>query len=79
MVNIVQRLPTTEGSQAASNVAKRSGSSSQQRLTRRHCSPSHQSRHRRFSMFNKKAGHPPLRGRIRVLRSRDADLAFSRS
>jgi len=35
-----QRLPTTEGSQAASNVAGRSGSSSQQRLTRP-CSPSH--------------------------------------
>src|SRR5262249_58222904 len=36
-----QRLPTTEGSQAASNVAGRSGSSSQQRLTRRPCSPGH--------------------------------------
>jgi hypothetical protein len=36
-----QRLPTAEGSQAASNVAGRSGSSPQQRLTRRPCSPSH--------------------------------------
>src|SRR5262249_54578725 len=36
-----QRLPTTEGSQAASNVAGRSGSSPQQRLTRRPCSPGH--------------------------------------
>src|SRR5262249_49051878 len=36
-----QRLPTTEGSQAASNVAGRSGSSPQQRLTRCPCSPSH--------------------------------------
>src|SRR5438094_3866812 len=36
-----QRLPTTEGSQAASNVARRSGSSPQQGLTRQHCSPSH--------------------------------------
>src|SRR5262249_42539727 len=36
-----QRLPTTEGSQAASNDAGRSGSSPQQRLTRRPCSPSH--------------------------------------
>ena len=35
-----QRLPTTEGSQAASNIAGRSGSSPQQRLTRRPCSPS---------------------------------------
>ena len=36
-----QRLPTTEGSQAASSVAGRSGSSSQQKLTRRPCSPDH--------------------------------------
>src|SRR5437867_9554574 len=36
-----QRLPTTKGSQAASNVAGRSGSPPQQGLTRQHCSPSH--------------------------------------
>ena len=36
-----QRLPTTEGSQAASSVAGRPGSSPQQKLTRRPCSPGH--------------------------------------
>ena len=36
-----QRLPTAEGSQAASNVAGRSGSSPQQKFTRPPCSPSH--------------------------------------
>ena len=57
-----QRLPTTEGSQAASSVAGRPGSSPQQKLTRRPCSPGH----RRLTSISaatllnvqQKAGHP---------------------
>ena len=57
-----QRLPTAEGSQAASSVAGRPGSSPQQKLTRRPCSPGH----RRLTSISaatllnvqQKAGHP---------------------
>src|SRR6266496_1437424 len=71
-----QRLPPTEGSQAASNVAGRSGSSSQQRLTRP-CSPSHRrltsiSAATASQMFNKKRDipqaqcSPPLPARVQA-------------
>src|SRR5438876_9782108 len=60
-----QRLPTTEGLQAASNVAGRSGSSPQLKthtasLLAKPSPLNINLGSDRFSMFNKKPGHPPL-------------------